>query len=114
MSPVSVVRINAITVPPERREEFERRFANRAGEVGKSPGFESFELLRPTDGRDVFLVYTRWRSEDDFNAWVNSAAFQHGHRTHSAEGPAGTASELWSFEVIQQEQGAQPAASGGA
>ena len=25
------------------------------------PGFEAFELLVPTDERDVFLVYTRWR-----------------------------------------------------
>jgi len=102
----SVVRINAITVPPERAAEFERRFANRAGEVSKSPGFEAFELLRPTDGRDVYLVYTRWRSEDDFNAWVNSAAFQHGHKAHSSQGPVGTASELWSFDVIQQETAA--------
>jgi heme-degrading monooxygenase HmoA len=102
---MSVVRINAITVPPERVAEFEKRFANRAGEVSKSPGFEAFELLRPSDGRDVFLVYTRWRSEDDFNAWVSSPAFTHGHRSHSSEGPAGTASELWSYEVIQQEAG---------
>jgi heme-degrading monooxygenase HmoA len=36
---LSVVRINAITVPAERMEEFEKRFANRAGEVSKSPGF---------------------------------------------------------------------------
>jgi heme oxygenase (mycobilin-producing) len=110
---VSVVRINAITVPPDRREEFERRFANRAGEVSKSPGFEAFELLRPTDGRDVFLVYTRWRSEDDFTAWVNSAAFQHGHKAHSQGGPVGTASELWSFEVIQQEGAPQAEATAG-
>jgi heme-degrading monooxygenase HmoA len=110
---VSVVRINAITVPPERVEEFERRFANRAGEVSKSPGFEAFELLRPTDGRDVFLVYTRWRSEDDFMAWVNSAAFQHGHKAHSQGGPVGTASELWSFEVIQREGASQAEATTG-
>jgi heme oxygenase (mycobilin-producing) len=103
---MSVVRINAITVPPERVEEFEKRFANRAGEVSKSPGFEAFELLRPSDGRDVFLVYTRWRSEEDFNNWVNSPAFTQGHRSHSSEGPVGTASELWSYEVIQQEAGA--------
>jgi heme oxygenase (mycobilin-producing) len=100
----SVVRINAITVPPERTEEFERRFAARAGEVSKSAGFEAFELLRPSDDRDVFLVYTRWRSEDDFNAWVNSAAFQHGHKSHNTQGPVGTASELWSFDVIQREE----------
>lgn len=108
---MSVVRINAITVPPENREEIERRFANRAGEVAKSPGFEAFELLRPTDERDVYFVYTRWSTQEDFDAWVNSRAFQQGHKGHQADGdgppprPAGTASELLSFEVIQQEIG---------
>jgi heme-degrading monooxygenase HmoA len=100
---MSVVRINAITVPADRVEEFERRFAARAGEVSKAPGFETFELMRPTDDRDVYLVYTRWRSEDEFQAWVNSPAFQHGHKAHGSEGPVGTASELWSFDVIQHE-----------
>ena len=57
---MSVVKINAITVPKERAEELEARFAARAGEVSGSPGFEAFELLRPTDDRDVYLVYTRW------------------------------------------------------
>lgn len=101
---MSVVRINAITVPAERVEEFEQRFAARAGEVSKAPGFEAFELLRPTDERDTFLVYTRWRSEDDFQAWMSSPAFQHGHKAHNASGPVGTASELWSFDVIQHEE----------
>jgi heme-degrading monooxygenase HmoA len=93
---MSVVRINAITVPADRVEEFERRFAARAGEVSKAPGFETFELMRPTDERDIYLVYTRWRS-------VNSPAFQHGHKAHGSGGPVGTASELWSFDVIQHE-----------
>jgi len=100
---MSVVRINAITVPPERADELVERFAQRAGEVAKMPGFEAFELLRPTDGRDVFLVYTRWRSQDDFDAWVNSPAFQHGHRAHNTQGPVGTASELWAFDVVQHQ-----------
>ena len=50
---MSVVRINAITVPKERRRRSVERFANRAGEVSKMPGFEAFELLAPTDDRDV-------------------------------------------------------------
>ncbi len=100
---MSVVRINAITVPPDRAPELERRFADRAGEVAKSPGFEAFELLRPSDDRDVYLVYTRWRSQDDFDAWVSSAAFQHGHRAHNTEGPVSNQSELWSFDVVQHE-----------
>jgi len=104
---MSVVRINAITVPRERAEELERRFAARAGEVSKSPGFEAFELLRPSDDRDVYLVYTRWRSAQDFENWMGSAAFQHGHRAHSSQGPVSNQSELWGFEVIQHEEGGQ-------
>ena len=103
---MSYVTINAVRVPAENAALFEERFAHRAGSVGKSPGFEAFELLRPSDGRDVFLVYTRWRSVEDFENWVNSPAFTHGHRSHSSEGPVGTASELWSYDVIQQEAGA--------
>jgi heme-degrading monooxygenase HmoA len=104
---VSVVRINALDVPPERAEELVRRFAARAGEVSRAPGFEAFELLRPTDGRTAFLVYTRWSSEEAFLAWTESAAFARGHRTHQAEGPVAAGSELWAFDVVQHEDGGE-------
>ena len=60
--------INAITVPAERADELVERFADRAGEVSKMPGFEAFELLRPTDDATCSYVYTRWRSTEDFEA----------------------------------------------
>ncbi len=101
---MSVVRINAITVPGARADELERRFASRAGEVSKAEGFEAFELLRPSDDRDVYLVYTRWRSQEDFERWLNGPAFQHGHRAHSTEGPVSSESSLWSFDVVQHEE----------
>ena len=41
---MSIVKLNAITVPRDRFEEFERRFASRAGRVSGAPGFEGFEL----------------------------------------------------------------------
>ena len=100
---MSVVKINAITVPRERFEEFERRFATRAGKVSGAPGFEAFELLRPNDEREVCLVITRWRSEEDFQAWVASPDFAAGHAQHREEGPVGTSSELWSFDVLELE-----------
>lgn len=100
---VSIVKINAITVPRERFEEFERRFASRAGRVAAAHGFEGFELLRPNDEREVCLVLTRWRSEEDFKAWASSPDFAAGHSQHRQEGPVGTASELWSFDVLERE-----------
>jgi heme-degrading monooxygenase HmoA len=107
---MSVVKINAITVPAARADELVARFANRAGEVSNMPGFEAFELLRPTDDREVFLVYTRWRSQADFEHWLNGQAFHAGHAGHAKGGPVGTGSELWSFDVVQHETAPDPAA----
>jgi hypothetical protein len=36
---------------------------------------------------------------------MSSAAFGHGHQAHQTKGPVGTGSELWSFDVVQHEQG---------
>ena len=82
---MTVVKINAITVPPDGGDELARRFAARAGAVDNQDGFEGFELLRPTDGRTTWLVVTRWRDEESFEAWRTSPAFAHGHR-HAAAG----------------------------
>lgn len=99
---MSIVVINAVTVPSERAEEFEKRFAQRAGQVSKADGFEAFELLRPAEG-GRYLVYTRWRAQEDFDAWMKSTYFSEGHRQHSQEGPVSRESEVWSFEVLQGE-----------
>lgn len=101
---MSIVKINAITVPRDRFDDFERRFATRAGKVSSAEGFEAFELLRPNDDRDLCLVVTRWRSEDDFTNWVKSPDFAAGHSQHRTEGPVGTASEIWSFDVLEREE----------
>ncbi|MFD4878453.1 antibiotic biosynthesis monooxygenase family protein [Streptomyces sp. NPDC058420] len=114
---MSIVKINVLTVPEEQRETLEKRFANRAGTVDSSDGFEWFELLRPVEGTDTYLVYTRWRAEEDFQNWMSGmgraahrGAAQEGGAQGSAEGspqgerprPAATDSTLWTFEVVQQ------------
>lgn len=118
---MSVVRINVLQVPQGRGDVLEQRFASRAGEVEHVDGFESFELLRPTDGTDRYLVVTRWRDDAAFRAWVDSPAFRSGHaraRADAEDGahaggrpgadagpddapsPAAIGSELWSFEIV--------------
>jgi len=103
---MSVVKINAIEVPGERADELAGRFAARAGEVEEADGFEEFQLLRPTDDRTTWLVYTRWRDEESFAAWMESRAFQQGHARHREGGPVATGSEVWSFRVEQREPSA--------
>ncbi|GGT62822.1 MULTISPECIES: antibiotic biosynthesis monooxygenase family protein [Streptomyces] len=107
---MSIVKINVLTVPADQREVLEQRFASRAGAVEGSDGFEWFELLRPLEGTDQYLVYTRWRSEEDFQNWMSgSMKAAHQGTSGGAEGesggrpkPAATGSTLWSFEVVQQ------------
>lgn len=112
---MTVIKINAITVPEDSGDELARRFAARAGAVDNQEGFEGFELLKPTDDRTTWLVVTRWRDEAAFEAWVSSPAFAHGHRSASEQesspasgegsdgrgsaGPVGIHSELWSYEI---------------
>jgi heme-degrading monooxygenase HmoA len=100
---MTIVRINAIQVGDDRGEELARRFAARAGAVDNAAGFEGFELLRPTDGRDTWLVVTRWLDEESFQNWVASPAFAHGHRGATASPdapPVGRHSELWSYDIV--------------
>ena len=100
---MSVVRINAITVPAERAEALAARFAARAGQVDKTEGFEEFQLLRPTDGRETWLVYTRWADETSFDAWASSQAFSQGHaQPEGGQTPMASGSELWSFDLEQR------------
>ena len=100
---MSVVKINVVTVPEDKRARFEERFRGRAGAVETTPGFEWFELLRPVEGTDSYLVYTRWRSEADFEAWQNGQDFARGHSGGgSGMAPAATGSSVWSFEVVTQ------------
>jgi heme-degrading monooxygenase HmoA len=117
---VTVIKINAITVPGDSGDELAHRFAARAGAVDNQDGFEGFELLKPTDDRTTWLVLTRWRDEAAFEAWVNSPAFAHGHRSASGQessqasgeeeddrgagrghhaAPVGIHSEVWSYEI---------------
>jgi heme-degrading monooxygenase HmoA len=98
---MSIVKMNVLTVPAEQREALEQRFAARAGAVEGSDGFEWFELLRPVEGTDRYLVYTRWRSEEDFQKWM-SGPMQAAHRGGESRRPAATDSTVWSFEVVQQ------------
>jgi heme oxygenase (mycobilin-producing) len=101
---MAFVAINVLQVPPAMGQTLEQRFASRAGEVERMEGFQSFELLRPVEGQDAYLVYTRWDTEEAFRAWTESPAFQHGHSRTQSDGPAASGSSLWTFEVASEAQ----------
>ena len=92
---MTVIKINAITVPADSGDELAKRFAARAGAVDNQDGFEGFELLQPTDERTTWLVVTRWRDEESFQAWVHSPAFGHGHRSAAERAGGAGARRRW-------------------
>ncbi len=54
-------------------------------------------------GETRSFVYTRWESEEAFNAWVNSNAFNVGHRQarkDASQEPVAHGSALLGFEVV--------------
>ena len=101
---MAVVKINAIEVPAEAGTELERRFAARQGAVQNSPGFLGFELLRPVAGDTRYFVYTRWESEEAYQAWANgpARAAHAGTEGEAPRKPVATGASLLEFEVVQQ------------
>ncbi|MEV0394738.1 antibiotic biosynthesis monooxygenase family protein [Polymorphospora rubra] len=97
---MAVVKINAIEVPEGAGPELERRFAARAGAVENSPGFLGFELLRPVAGESRYFVYTRWESEEAYQAWAGGPA-REAHAGERAK-PVASGANLLEFEVVQQ------------
>ena len=95
---MSVVKINAISVPPQAHEELERRFAKRAHTVDGTAGFLGFQLLRPVKGEDRYFVVTHWEDEESFAAWRDGDARQ-AHAGQRAD-PVATGADLLEFEVV--------------
>ncbi|SCG71246.1 antibiotic biosynthesis monooxygenase family protein [Micromonospora halophytica] len=104
---MAVVKINAIDVPPGAGEELEKRFAARAGAVENSPGFLGFELLRPVAGEERYFVYTRWESEEAYQAWASgpSRAAHAGGEGGEQRRPVASGATLLEFEVVQHVPG---------
>ncbi len=77
---MSIVRINALNVPPQAGDEIAKRFAARADGLADVAGFEGFELLRPTGEAETrWFVYTRWSDEEAYAAWRDGEGARNAH-----------------------------------
>jgi heme oxygenase (mycobilin-producing) len=99
---MAVVKINAIEIPEGAGPELEKRFASRHGSVDSAPGFLGFELLRPVKGENRYFVYTKWESEEAFQAWASGPAVE-AHAGQRAN-PVATGASLLEFEVVLDVQ----------
>lgn len=97
---MSVIKINAISVPENAGPELEKRFAARKHSVDTFPGFEGFQLLRPVKGESRYFVVTQWASDADFEHWVETGAVHsHGGGQEGAR-PVASGADLLEFEVV--------------
>ncbi|MDP9799823.1 heme-degrading monooxygenase HmoA [Catenuloplanes nepalensis] len=96
---MAVVKINAIDVPDGAGPELEKRFAARQGAVENAEGFLGFELLRPVSGETRYFVYTKWETEEHYQAWAQGS----GRAAHAGERsrPVASGASLLEFEVVQ-------------
>ncbi|MEL7208816.1 MAG: antibiotic biosynthesis monooxygenase [Actinomycetota bacterium] len=97
---MSVVKINAISVPDGAGEVLEERFAARADSMKGVAGFLGFDLLRPTGEESRYFVYTRWEDEAAFEAWRSSDRAGEAHAGAQQGGPVSSGAELLEFEVV--------------
>ncbi|KAA1421564.1 antibiotic biosynthesis monooxygenase [Nocardioides humilatus] len=99
---MSVVKINAIHVPPAAGAQLEERFAARAGTIDGSPGFLGFQLLRPVAGDDRYFVVTHWEDQTSFEAWRDGSGMAaHAQKPGEApQKPVSTGADLLEFEVV--------------
>ncbi|MGQ0466545.1 MAG: antibiotic biosynthesis monooxygenase family protein [Sporichthyaceae bacterium] len=116
---MSYIAINVLSVGEGMGPVLEERFANRAGTIEESPGFEGFQLMRPESGTDKYFVLSKWATKEDFETWRDGpgriAHAQERERAAAAEGGApaqghghgqggggmaAMSAELWTFNTV--------------
>lgn len=105
---MTVVKINALEIPPQARDEIVKRFTARMDSLADVAGFEGFELLRPTgDTETRWFVYTRWADQTSYEAWRDGDGARNSHAGPTGSGgqedapqrPVSMGATLLEFEV---------------
>ena len=102
---MSVVKINALEIPPQAGDEIVKRFTARMDSLADVAGFEGFELLKPTGDTEArWFVYTRWADQAAYEAWRDGDGARASHAQSSdsdepAPKPVSMGATLLEFEV---------------
>lgn len=80
MTEQKFVAINYINCKDHYKERFEELFGSRAHAIDRMPGFINMEVLKPSDGTNVYLIVSHWESQDSFKDWTKSPEFLEGHK----------------------------------
>lgn len=75
---IGYVVMNNIPVTDEGIPVFEDNFKKRQQAVDNREGFLAFRLLKPMKG-NTYIVFTQWKSHQNYENWKNSSDFQKAH-----------------------------------
>ena len=70
---------NRVPVASGWEVKFEQRFAQRAGQIDKQPGFVRMQILKPDSENTPYIVLTTWQDKASFESWVGSEDFKLAH-----------------------------------
>lgn len=101
---MTVVKINALEIPPQAGDEIVKRFTARMESLSEVAGFEGFELLRPTGEAETrWFVYTRWTDQAAYEGWRDGDGAANAHAKPEGEAepqrPVSMGATLLEFEV---------------
>ncbi len=101
---MTVVKINALEIPPQAGDEIIKRFTARMDSLAGVAGFEGFELLKPTgDTETRWFVYTRWADQASYEGWRDGDGARASHARQDDEpapqAPVSMGATLLEFEV---------------
>ena len=107
---MSVVKINALEIPPQASDEIVKRFTARMDSLADVAGFEGFELLRPTgESESRWFVYTRWADQAAYEGWRDGDGARASHAQDPGESeprkPVSMGATLLEFEVALSADG---------
>lgn len=91
---------NRVPVAEGWEEAFEARFRQRAGQVEKSNGFVSMQILKPDSPETPYVVMTTWRDRAAFDAWIGSPDFRAAHANPLPKEAFRGEGRIEQFEVI--------------
>lgn len=87
---MSIVKINALEIPPQAGDEIVKRFTARMDTLSEVPGFLGFELLKPTaETESRWFVYTRWADQASYEAWRDGDGARASHAEQATAPPHG-------------------------
>ena len=74
-----IVVTSRIVVVSDNSDEVARAYATRLRRAEGAPGCHGVEILRHLERPGEFVVYSRWRALDDYEAYRRSDAFKAAH-----------------------------------